>query len=205
MASSTNGRGRGDGAPGDTCLGIDTMTPSLELLRPEPALRDAYRGLVAEFVAAGEKLIPFTLAFPHDDFAAFLARLDDCASGIGVPSGFVAHSTFWLVRDRTDVVGVSNIRHSLTPALSREGGNIGFGIRPNARRQGLGVAILRHSLVRAREIGLTRALVTCGSLNVASAGVIRRNAGVFESEEYLPDRGETVQRYWIEIPSNARA
>ena len=204
-ASSIDGRSRGEGTPADTSGGICAMTPSLELVRPEPALRESYRGLVAEFVAAGEALIPFTLAFGHDDFAAFLARLEACARGIGVPAGFVAHSTYWLVRDRTEVVGVSNLRHALTPALSREGGNIGYGVRPTARRQGLGVAILRHSLMRAGEIGLARVLVTCGSLNVASAGVIRRNGGVLDSEEYLPDRGETVQRYWIEIRSNSGA
>lgn len=57
-------------------------------------------------------------------------------------------------------------RHALTPALLREGGHIGYGIRPAYRRQGLGIAILR-------------------------------NGGILESEEYVADRGEVVQRYWI--------
>ena len=33
--------------------------------------------------------------------------------------------------------------------------------------------------------------------------VIRRNGGLLESEEFLPDRGETVQRYWL--PANVAA
>jgi predicted acetyltransferase len=176
---------------------------SLALVRPDVAFRDSYRSLAAEFVAAGEKLVPFTLAFEHDDFAAFLERLDACARGSDVPKGFVAHSTFWLVRDQAEVVGVSNIRHSLTPSLRREGGHVGYGIRPSARGGGLGVAILRQSLIRAGELGLARILVTCGNRNVASAKAIQRNGGVFESEEYLPDRGEVVQRYWIENALNA--
>jgi predicted acetyltransferase len=181
------------------------MTQTVALVQPSARFRDSYRGLVAEFVAAGEKLVPFTLAFEHDDFDAFLYRLDACARGIDLPEGFVAHSTFWLVRDQAVVVGVSNIRHSLTAALRREGGNIGYGIRPSARRQGLGGTILRHSLVCAAELGLARVLVTCGKANVASAKSITRNGGILDSEEYLPDRSEIVQRYWIENGSSVGA
>ena len=171
--------------------------PALALIRPNAHLRDAYRALIAEFVAHGDTLVPFTLAFDNTDFDAFLSKLGGCARGVGVPDGFVAHSTFWLVRGRTEVVGVSNIRHSLTPALLREGGSIGYGIRPTARRQGLGTAILRLSLLRAAELGLSRVLVTCGKQNVASSGAILRNGGVLETEEYLADKGEVFQRYWI--------
>lgn len=170
---------------------------ALVLVPPSAHLCDSYRELVHEFVAHGNPLVPFTLTFDNTDFDAFLAKLADCAKGVGVPDGFVAHSTFWLVRDWTEVVGVSNIRHSLTPALLREGGSIGYSIRPTARGQGLGTAILRLSLLRASALGVERALITCAKQNVASAAVIERNGGVLESEEFLPDRGEVVQRYWI--------
>ena len=178
---------------------------TIALVPPGRAWRDSYRGMVAEVAAAGEKPVPFVLAFEHDDFDALLARLEDCARGVGVPPGFVAHSTYWLVRDRTEVVGVSNIRHALTESLRREGGNIGYGIRPGARRQGLAIAILRASLVRAAELGLDRVLVTCAKANVGSARSIVRNGGVLESEVYLDDRGEIVQRYWIETRTHAGA
>jgi predicted acetyltransferase len=181
-----------------------SVAQSTELVRPSALFRDSYRGLVAEFTGASEKLIPFTLAFEHDDFEALLLRLDACTQGSDVSKGFVAHSTYWLVRGHTDVIGVSNIRHTLTAALRREGGNIGFGIRPSARRQGFGKVILRQSLTRAAELGLARVLVTCGKSNVASSKVIAHNGRILESEEYLPDRGEIVQRFWIENGS-ARA
>jgi predicted acetyltransferase len=167
------------------------------LVSPTAALRESYRSLVAEFVAAGEKLVPFVLSFDHADFEAMLARLDDCARGIGVPPGFVAHSTYWLVHDGA-VVGVSNIRHGLTPSLRREGGHIGYGIRPAARRRGFATEILRQSLGRARALGIDEALVTCSKANVASARAIQRNGGVLASEEYLPERGEILQRWLVD-------
>lgn len=170
---------------------------ALVLVPPSAHLCDSYRELIREFVDHGNPLVPFTLSFDNTDFDAFLSKLADCAKGVGVPHGFVAHSTFWLVRDWTEVVGVTNIRHTLTPALLRQGGSIGYGIRPTARSQGLGTAILRLSLLRAAGLGVERALLTCDKENAASATVIVRNGGVLESEEFLPDQGEVVQRYWI--------
>jgi len=171
--------------------------PHLALVRPSPSLRESYRGLVDEFAKFSDKLVPFTLSFPNEDFAAFLQKLEDCSKGIGVPDGFVAHSTFWLIRDDNEVVGVSNIRHKLTDALRREGGNIGYGIRPTARRHGHAKAILQMSLERAADLGLSRVLITCAKSNVASVKTILHNGGVLDSEEFLQDRGAIVQRYWI--------
>src|ERR1035437_9845292 len=118
------------------------MHLDVELVLPHAKFRESYCNLVAEFLANGEPLVPFTLGFESTNFDALLAKLDACARGVGIPEGFVAHSTFWLVRDGTEVVGVSNIRHSLTPSLRREGGNIGYGIRPSVRRKGYATAIL---------------------------------------------------------------
>lgn len=176
------------------------MTAALALVAPSIRFHDSYRGFLTEFEATGEKLVPFVLGFEHGDFDAFLSRLSDCSRGVGLPSGFVAHSTYWLIHGGTDVVGVSNIRHELTEALRREGGNIGYGIRPTSRCSGFGTAILRRSLAEAARLGLHHVLLTCAKTNLGSVKVILRNGGQLESEEYLPDRGEIVQRYWL--PTN---
>jgi predicted acetyltransferase len=171
---------------------------SVDRVVPAAELEHSYLGFVDELTHAEEKPVPFVLGFPTDDFGAFLARLDACSQGLGLPRGFVPHSTFWLVRDRAEVVGVSNVRHALTPALRREGGNIGYGIRPSARRQGLGRELLRQTLAQAARIGMSKALLTCAKTNAASVRIILANGGVLESEEFLPERGEVVQRFWID-------
>jgi predicted acetyltransferase len=174
---------------------------SLRLQAPSGDLRDSYRSLIAELESAGEKRVPFTLSFPFDDFEALLARLRDESNGIGLPEGFVPHSTFWLVRDGEEIVGVSNLRHRLTPFLLREGGNIGYGIRPSARRKGYGREILKMTLPEARSLGLARVLVTCGKSNLGSVRIILATGGVFESEELSVERDEMVRRYWIDLKS----
>lgn len=177
------------------------MREALRLQSPSADLRDSYRSLIAELESAGEKRVPFTLSFAFDDFEALLARLRDESNGIGLPEGFVPHSTFWLVRNGEEIVGVSNLRHSLTPFLLREGGNIGYGIRPSARRNGYGREILKMTLREARSLGLARVLVTCGKSNLGSVRIILAAGGVFESEEFSVERDEMVRRYWIDLKS----
>src|SRR5262245_3977506 len=133
---------------------------AMQFEEPHEGLQDSYRALVQEFRDAGERLVPFPLSFPNDDFRAFVDRLATGSRGEGLPPGFVPHSTFWLVSD-SEVVGVANLRHQLTDALRREGGNIGYGVRPSARRRGFASELLRRTLDRARERGLKEVLLTC--------------------------------------------
>ena len=176
------------------------MKLSLRFEAPHAGLEHSYRTLVREFLEAGEPLVPFPLAFANEDFAAFLDKLSACARGEGIPEGFVPHSTYWLVHD-SEVVGVSNLRHRLTEALRFEGGHIGYGVRPSARRRGFATELLRHTLTQARALGVREAWLTCGKTNTASIQTIRRNNGIFVSEEFIPKRGEVVQRYRIPFES----
>lgn len=174
------------------------------LVAPSAAWKDSYRSLVDEFAASNEPAVPFTLAFPHENFEAFLAELAGAARGVGIPSSFVPHSTFWLVRG-AEVAGVSNLRHRLNDELLIEGGHIGYGIRPSARGQGLGREILRLTLAEAARLNLGRVLLTCAKDNPASSAVIAANGGRLESEAYVEARGKVTQRWWIDVPGGAPA
>jgi predicted acetyltransferase len=166
------------------------------LAKPSIAHKASYRACVAEFTARGEPFVPFPLGFPHENFQALLAQLAACEDGLGIPVGFVPHSTFWLVEGE-EVVGVSNLRHRLTDSLRVEGGHIGYGIRPSARGRGHGTRILALTLAKAAKRGIAQALLTCAKANLASAAVIRANGGVLQDEAFIESRGEVVQRWWV--------
>jgi predicted acetyltransferase len=170
-----------------------------KLESPSARLKDSYISLVEEFHWSKEPLIPFVLKYSTDDFPAFIDRLEKCSQGSEIPSGFVAHKTFWLVSANDQVLGVSNLRFSLTESLRKDGGHIGFSIRPSARRQGFATIILKETLFKARELGITSALVTAHRGNTGSVRAILKNGGVLDSEERLPGHDDLMQRFLIPL------
>ena len=59
--------------------------------------------------------------------------------------------------------------------------------------------MLRLALERARELGLTRVLVTCDVDHLASRAVIEANGGKLEGEFRLDFHEKPIRRYWIEL------
>lgn len=110
-----------------------------------------------------------------------------------------AHTYFLMRKGEPRIYGMINIRHKLNDYLLREGGHIGYSIRPTERRKGLGALQLSLGLQKCRELGLSRVLVTCDKSNPGSAGVIRNNGGVLENEIPCKPDGELLQRYWISL------
>lgn len=164
------------------------------LTRPDPALESSYRGYITEL--GDEERYPFPLDFEHGDFPALLQRVDNLARGIDLPEGFVASSTFWLVEDG-ELVGVSNLRHTLNERIRHCGGHIGLGIRPSRRGHGLGNTLMRLTIAQARARGMGELHIHCHKHNAASARMIIANGGVLDSEVAIGEPVEVVQRFIV--------
>lgn len=184
------------------------MTPNttIQLLAPALDLEAAYQDCEAEFNAHGEAF----LGAGATDWPAYVEQCAEEARGIVRDPARVPQTVLLLARvspsaspgDETRqarVLGVAKLRHMLTPTLEDIGGHIGYSIRPSERGKGYGTLILALTLERARELGLSRVLLTCDTDNTRSARVIMRNGGVLTSEGYSPLRGARVSRYWIAL------
>ena len=95
--------------------------------------------------------------------------------------GYVPQTVLWWVAG-DEFLGRLSIRHHLTPHLLYHGGNIGFEVRPSARRRGHATAMLAAALPLAAALGIDPARIDCEADNVASRRVIERNGGVFDEE-----------------------
>lgn len=175
------------------------MTRDLELVDPTPALRAEFRAMAAEWRATGED--EFGRSF--DDFDAYVAALEAGARGDDLPPHLVSGNTYWLVTAAGRVVGTSRLRHRLVPHLEKEGGHIGYDIRPSERGKGLGTAILRLTLEKARARGLTELLLTCDTDNAASARIIEDCGGRFLDTVVSDRTGKEVSRYRLVLPPGA--
>lgn len=177
----------------------------IRLIEPTEAYTDdiwAFRQEVFEYDAENE-----------DQFAGCLS-LDTCASakewieicrlrksaetcqetGTEVPSHM-----FLAVRQQDNkVVGIIDLRHHINhPILGTWGGHSGYTVRPTERGKSYGKEMLHLNLEKAKELGITRFLITCNVDNTTSEKIILANGGVFEK---IIDVDESqMKRYWIEI------
>ncbi|WP_316245036.1 GNAT family N-acetyltransferase [Gracilibacillus massiliensis] len=134
--------------------------------------------------------------YPYD-IEKMLTFFDEHKNGMHLPEGWVPDSTYWLINEQEQVLGVVNIRHQLTDYLMNIGGHIGYGIRPSQRQKGYATQLLRLSIEEARKLGIKKILVTCDQNNIASWKAILKNNGV-EDKDFIEENGNVVKRFWIE-------
>ena len=155
---------------------------------------------------------------PQDE-AAGLGPLEDChsldevrrfglpevarqARGDDLPPGFVPALQFAAMDPSGELVGMIQLRLRLTQALLRAGGNIGYSVRPDCRRRGYAGLMLDDCLRRAATLGMSRVLITCSPLNLASRRTILSCGG--QLENVVPgSSGQPVERYWIELSTES--
>jgi predicted acetyltransferase len=169
----------------------------IRLIEPTAELGTEFLSMIDDYRAAGEERYQHLRALVVHDFTEYIHRIEAASRSVGLEPGAVPQTTFWLVRGNT-IVGTSRLRHYLTPDLEREGGHIGYDVRPAERKKGYGTLLLALTLEKARELGPRRVLVTCDTDNVGSARMIEKNGGRLENEEISPESGKLVSRYWID-------
>lgn len=172
----------------------------LALVVPAPAHEALAREYLAEFKEYDSVLHGVGGLDKYDNYGHWLDALADMRDDRRVPQGFVPADTYFLISQADNrLLGMINIRHRLNDYLLREGGHIGYSIRPTERRRGYAAAMLAMALDRCRDLGIDRVLVTCDKSNIASARTIQKNGGVLENEVVCNDSEDVLQRYWIQL------
>jgi len=100
----------------------------------------------------------------------------------------------WIVEDGRVQGGIA-LRHHFDDEI----GQIGYGVRPSARRRGLASWALGEMLLEARlALDLDRVLVLCLADNPASVRTIEANGGMLEGIRYSAHG--PLRRYWVPTP-----
>lgn len=132
-----------------------------------------------------------------NNFNNYIDKILSISQGENLPQDYVAETTYWLV-DKDIFIGRISIRHKLTDKLFKEGGHIGYDVRPSQRKKGFGKKILKLGLKKAKKLGITKVLITCNVNNLASKKVIELNGGIFENAIKVKSQPDKL-RYWINL------
>ena len=176
-----------------------THTGHLTLVQACLGFENAFAAFVADFRQAGE-CCDQLLSGLLDDYTEYVRRAQELTHGVAMAHGLVPQTTYWMVRNRTDILGIAHLRRYLTESLEREGGHIGYSIRPSERRKGYGKRFCALLLDEARrELPTDTVLITCNTGNRPSARIIEANGGVFIDEVISVHTGLPVSRYRVAL------
>jgi predicted acetyltransferase len=172
-------------------------TGTIFLTEPSEQYKDSFLEGVREFQREG-RLLNYNVLRIASNFEGFLLQERKHQRPYTIKPGFVPYTTFWLI-DGDEYIGQLSIRHQMNDLMLKIAGNIGYQIRPDKRGRGYGKIILQLGLSKAREMGITRALVTCDENNIASKKVIEYNGGKFENAVDVEGSPLKKLRYWIDL------
>lgn len=105
---------------------------------------------------------------------------------------------YFLIRENDDkLIGMINLRWNLSVEMLCHGGHIGYGILPSQRRKGYNKINLYLCLLKAKEMGLEKVLLTADDDNLGSVKTILSLGGVLENK--ITEDGAIIGRYWIDV------
>ena len=185
-------------APDFRAAARHTPSQKLHLREPDEGDREQVMAYREEFLAISSRLDGTSALDKYDDFGQWLANIRRLKDPATTPAGFVPATQYLALDEQEHLVGMTNLRHHLNDYLLAYGGHIGYIVRPSERKNGYASQMLRLTLEKARERGISKVRICCDHYNIASAKTIQACGGILEDEMFDSSDGTLTQRYWIE-------
>lgn len=151
------------------------------------------------FFDAGEQRINGSCGLHHSaEYTEWLQKVAAFEKAETSPLGVAGTTWLSLRQPGGALVGIIQLRHSLTSALRHSGGHIGYAVHPAFRRQGVATRQLAMAVRAAEAMGIARPLLlTCDDDNPASYRTIEKNGGVLAEVFTNSETGKIERRYHI--------
>lgn len=184
-------------------VGIEySLNDEINLVKPTKEYEKQLFDYKQEFFNNGEYRINASSRWDKmENFDDWLKVLEEHSSFETIKDNWTVHTNFLGVREKDKkVIGMIDVRHDLTNEFLRNyAGHIGYSVRPTERQKGYATQMLNKALMYCRnELKLSKVMISCDKNNEASRRTIVKAGGILE-KEYITDKGECVQIYWISI------
>ena len=175
--------------------GIDMI--NLRLIAPVKSDESEFNDMMREWSSADENIYPAVFTRYKPSFDDFLTHLNKCRSSTGLAENVVPNTTLILRDDAGRIYGGVTIRHYLNAHLNNYGGHIGMGIRPSERGKGYELHMFRLAVIRARELGISKLLITYEKDNLIMDEIMCAVGALYDSTVYSESVEKEIDRYWL--------
>lgn len=137
----------------------------------------------------------------YENYEKWLEKIELMKNIETCPSDRCIGREYFLIRENDEkIVGMINLRWNLNEWMLKYGGHIGYGIRPTERRKGYNKINLYLCLLKAKEFGIDKVLLTANDDNSGSIKTIESLGGILENKvESYKKHEEMLRRYWINV------
>jgi len=167
----------------------------MNLVRFDSITEEAYSAYIREWEAEGTTIIPGASDPRGRSFKDMIKKWNYDETDETIKNGFVPSTLYFLIDDKSEIVGAIHHRHILNDILKQHGGHIGYGVRPSRRNMGYGSLMLRLLLEKLKGTDAAEFMLTCDETNVASQKTIEKHGGILEAK--IEFEGKLTRRYWI--------
>ena len=124
-----------------------------------------------------------------ENFNQWLEYLENFKEESSILENYVPSREYLLVKEcggEKFLIGMINLRLALNEYFNEYGGHVGISIAPNFQGKGYGTQALKLILEEAKKMKMKKLLINCEEKNIASAKIIEKNGGIFESQVHNP-------------------
>ncbi len=168
----------------------------VKLVEPSILYKESFLEFVEDVKNTGyESYTLYTKA--EENFEEFVTNLTNSSKGINIQEGWVPCSSYWLVADSCEVVGVIRVRHRVDSDFLQMIGHIGYEIKSSHRKLGYGSKLLELGLTKAQKLGLEKVLINCNKDNIGSKRIIEKSNGKYIKSFVNAESGENMLQYEV--------
>ncbi len=172
----------------------------LKLIEPTMEYANEILSFRQEFLDCGDSMDGSSSLRKFERAEDWLEKVERYKHQETVPPGRVPATQLICIRESDGkLVGMIDVRHTLSDYLRDFGGHIGYSVRPSERRKGYAAWMLQNALPYCKSLGIDDVLVTCLADNEGSRRTILRNGGVYAETVREPREDVLLEKYWIHI------
>lgn len=124
------------------------------------------------------------VGYSLEEFKEYVMKKEGYSKGIGLLDGYVPETTFILVNEDNQYVGIFNLRHYLTETLANGAGHIGYGIKKEYRNNGYASMGLKMMIeIASKTIVEDEIYLSVHKDNPASLHVQMKNGAYIHHED----------------------